>query len=900
MRSFTKKILSGMLIALFLFSNLSLARADWFGISDIAGNSFDSVLSNYGVNTQELKNTVGDVNNMRQKKMPPQVTLSFTPTSPVPGQKITALATPGYFMNDSDQLYYTWYIKHANGKNQDVSGLKTEDGNTDWNGDGKINIEDYKIEAMRTLVNGGFDWQNADYSKSSNDAGYKSILGGNDKQGMSDHCYVHDFTSGDEYEITCQHLFPDEKISGEKIGDGKFSREEEKFWHTDPNSNDTANNGNVDEATITGLNQTTFSWTFQSGDQVGVAVEGISVEPTAYADSSYKIMWAMPKNKCDVSLGDVPQDTTSAPSAVTTYEMPSGNKIITTTTIKKSYVKGDYTVTSGQAPKVLLITTTTTTIVTKKYEKTGDDIHGNPIFSPTPYYDNTNSPDISITSDKDAPTNSLPVKTTINDVNACLESNLVSPAEGNTDKKLAVSLSYSPDSPNNDLSISNANSDQLIIQADVDSAENSHLLNYAWQLSLGNGIAAQDWYPLTKDEITKQTGLMQTNAVGLNSIKLNLDFSADFLKNIPQFDQKNQTIFYLKAHLIASENTSNGLKRAGNDTIIIPINISSLRIQAFPTLVSNTLDISLNEQQERCSAGTSQFICPIAKNEIIGVKVDLDPNKYNLLWTLNDTALPYQGICTNKICDADKNFSIVNYFPVLKEQGTQYTLNLVATNRETSEKISLTKVFKVSDPSLGVVSADEKTCAPVLLGNYVDLDGKQWPDYSLDSFEALQGETIKLKPFFNTPFANDYFWSIDGVTIDDSNAAAFGANIDSGDGSLSFPANKSLGDSYDVSISSLYTQSALAKKALQKYWNVSLADFYEKPIGTSINIQVTDTLTDAAGNITGSVKNTKVLASLFSQVPSYINFLFRVILTIALILFTTSILFSLSPKQSEN
>lgn len=96
----------------------------------------------------------------------------------------------------------------------------------------------------------------------------------------------------------CFHLFPD--ADGRTSGDGSFGTDEEEFWGTDPNDPDTANIGNKDEANVVGLGQSTFTWNYDSGDQVGVAVEGTSMIPTKHADSSYMIMWAFPKKNCPV------------------------------------------------------------------------------------------------------------------------------------------------------------------------------------------------------------------------------------------------------------------------------------------------------------------------------------------------------------------------------------------------------------------------------------------------------------------------------------------------------------------------------------------------------------------------------------------------------------------------
>lgn len=117
--------------------------------------------------------------------------------------------------------------------------------------------------------------------------------------------------AGRDLIIDCQHVFPNydknmqweyegeqlcTNIDGMKVGDGKFTGEEEACWRLNPNNPDTDGDGVEDEADIAGLNQQHFSWNYRPGDRVGVMVEGTSMIPTNEntLNSYYKIMWASP------------------------------------------------------------------------------------------------------------------------------------------------------------------------------------------------------------------------------------------------------------------------------------------------------------------------------------------------------------------------------------------------------------------------------------------------------------------------------------------------------------------------------------------------------------------------------------------------------------------------------
>ncbi len=109
-------------------------------------------------------------------------------------------------------------------------------------------------------------------------------------------------TGGKAQETACKHLFPD--APGFVTGDGEFGAGEEEFWGTNPSDPDTADNGNKDEANVVGLGRANFTWNYQPGDQVGVALEGTSLTPTKYDDASYMIVWAFPEKDCPLSLAE--------------------------------------------------------------------------------------------------------------------------------------------------------------------------------------------------------------------------------------------------------------------------------------------------------------------------------------------------------------------------------------------------------------------------------------------------------------------------------------------------------------------------------------------------------------------------------------------------------------------
>lgn len=855
----------------------------------------------YHINLESVQNQSEYFNTGDNKKIAPQVMISFNPPNPKLGERITATAFPMYFNNPKESLYYTWYLQRSECKKAS-KGSGGYNAKCDLNEDDKVNVEDWKIEAMRLVAGNGFNPNNANYSNPQNDDdGYKAKFGGDDREKMASHCYIHDFATGINYELVdnvsgseiscenggtpicvgseetvssesftgsggnafssgnqcvnleenpycsgatplcsngtpvcslstektlssdkscadffnplsayaplcqqsdvstptfrCKHLFPN--APGEKTGDGPFGKDEEKFWQTNPEDPDTADNGNKDEANVTGLGQDNFSWNYQPGDKVGVAVEGIATTSTKYEDSSMMVMWALPKNKCKVEQ----------------------------TNIYTAKIKG---------------------------------------------YD-------------------VKIPITEKDLNDCLEDNLVDPREGGQSAKLDVSLSYSPENPIND-STGNNNGDELVVHSSVLNAKDRHYLKYSWEVYKSNEINPASWgNALLKSELPD---VGQTIGTGLDTLKFKLNFDSPAPK-------------FLKVKLTVSENVAEGVTNEGRTEIIIPLSSTSQKIKAYSASVSDDLLLGADKERERCAKGMDNAICPMTKNEIVALQVD-GKKLTDFLWTINgEPAKPFSyqredgKECLSGECDSQTGASTnIIYFPVLKEPGSQYTITLSASEKETGGKINLTKVFKVVDPEVKIVSSDEKTCKPVLLGHYLDLDGKTWPDLSEDNFQSLSGSIIKLRPESDAALAaTNFTWYIDGIEMTADNLTLFGANIED-DGTLTFSADKNVGDFYTVAASAFYTQDTNAKKALNKYWGVQLNEFYEKQISDGIEIKLAASIDDATLAKNSTPK--KVLASLFSGLPSYLNFLFRIVLTSFLLLFLSGIFFALPFNANEN
>ena len=320
--------------------NIYPVRASLFDLGNVSSGAISGSISetekDMGVNPNTINDYASTFNSSNQKDAGPTVTVVFDPSTPKLGEEATAMATPIMFSTSADKLYYTWYLRRKDcdtdgDYHKPVDSNNQSQVNCDMDHDGYITPNDWKIAAMKLVAQGGYDpnqknpdgTQNENHNPSTDTTGdndgYKATFGGDGNVAGNQFCYVHDFNTGINYELSSanpndpigssycgggaaahleNHLFPHFFGSGDVTGDGRFESKEEASWGTDPHNPSTAQNGNKDESNVVGVGVQSFKWVYAPGDEVGVAVEGATIYPTKHQDSSMMVMWAFPKNQC--------------------------------------------------------------------------------------------------------------------------------------------------------------------------------------------------------------------------------------------------------------------------------------------------------------------------------------------------------------------------------------------------------------------------------------------------------------------------------------------------------------------------------------------------------------------------------------------------------------------------
>ncbi|MEI7750082.1 MAG: hypothetical protein WCJ25_03695 [Candidatus Moraniibacteriota bacterium] len=893
-----KRIFSASVAILFLFGQaFSVGTASALSIPSPSSVMSD-IEQRYHINSGSVQNFGESFNVSDTKKYAPELSLSFSPTDPKDGQKITAKAFPLYFANPTNQLYFTWFLKRKGGSDD---------------------VEDWKVAAMRILANDGAD-VNRFLPGPDDDDGYKAPYGGGDKTYVDNSwCYIKDPSSGIFYELgplsssppsfgcgtagyqaacinstqnvatdgsstsayqvdgtpvcdggapfcpgtmlarcinpsvasgtfsltdtvqrrvypdtidpitlvatpnyvydpavennmscqgneapradKCMHLFPD--ATGYTTGDGKFATGEEKFWRTNPADPDTANNGNKDEANVVGLGRDTFTWNYQTGDQLGLVVEGSSLMSTKHDDSTMMIMWAFSGDGCRV------EHTGSYNTTIKGYD----------------------------------VNIPTTSMGRDEFDK-------------------------------------------------CLKDNLVDPLDtGQTNsKQLELDVSASPDNPTNDKSAEKSGDTLMAVAAITNSSRSNSEVTYEWKVEVSNDVNMSN--PTDITGALKTAGLLPVNkGNGLNSISIPLNMDEGVLG---AFASSNP--IYMRLTSTATENFNTKGDRTGHSDVIVKVSNTDKKILAYKGTPSDTgTSVSLGDEicgtyianpqtAQDAMTNLDRISCRVMKNEIIGLKVDNTAKELkDFSWQVDGKAL---------VCDTSVSPNCTDgttaFIAVTGEPGTVIDVKLDAVDATTGKAVTLTRMFNIVEPDIALESTDMSTVWPRYLGQYVGLDGSTNDDYSENFFEKSPESGIRMKAQFIPTFAGSLStrqWLVNGYIEPESGAM----EIDN-----TSTAGGSAGDVANVSLSAVLTQPVATRLALKNIWGIDATQSEEITISKSVQVTNISSATAADSGVK------KFYAALSGYVPPAISFALRAILSGGLLLFTVGFVFSLIPEASAD
>jgi len=893
-----------------LFQVFSLSAAPALaGIADyspeeVTKRAIDKIMELFGGDSGAVEDMVSSANVMQYKTVTPQVQISFNPPNPKPGERITATAIPTSFSNSESGAYFTWYLSRV-----------------DEDGDREEDSDDMKEIAAKIMANGGLfdnestqnqweeDWEKL-RNEDSDDDGYKALFGGESATASKDaddersgnakgakHCYAHDFETGINHEIKCEHQFPEGLCE-----DDDFSDSSEEDWETNPYNEDTDGDGTKDEADLCGLNQRSFTWNYKPGDKIGVIVEGTSSIPTKYADSSYMIFWALPRNSCNI--GDKTKRTEEKeascsieiediPDFIETFNDEDECLLIFLAREIESFLSFEIPSIKIQASLeniTLLETDAVADIVLKIIAGLTSDLGAT--YPSVTFADISNDLTHLLEDMENGYTNTFSFEIDEGEIDyvSCLVENLVSPTESNSFSKMDVSLSYKPESPLNGVG------QELTLDAFISNADDLNKTKVTWSFEACGDIDS-DCVPIPFSEI-KDIG--KTVGFGLTSVSLPLDI-----------DSITSSRKYLKVTARATITFSANASNSGTGVTYIPLSNSEDQIQIYSAKVEN--GNVTKEPYERCA--DKEDPCLVTKGETLWLESPDNSESYS--WIVDGVNFSPES-CNSGECKSVANDGVqvgsentnIAYFTVTKGTDQIHKVNLIAENSTTGLKIDILKNFKVFEPEVKIKpqECEGENPARIILGMYKgDKTISDWcinletdpdeskletsMDYSENTFFAEEGASINLEVNLNISDngkeLQDAFWTIDGIKVTSEDTAAqetTGATIDGN--KISFIANiGEMSDSHTVSFAGYYSE------------NSSSVSLSEKLIGDTIEIKVIP-----KENLVAAGTTNKILATIFTGLPTYLFFLFKITLLTALMLFISWIMSSLSSnlKSTKN
>ncbi|MCA9364933.1 MAG: hypothetical protein KC736_03510 [Candidatus Moranbacteria bacterium] len=601
----------------------------------------------------------------------------------------------------------------------------------------------------------------------------------------------------------CTHLFAQAGSKyGFGTGDNNFALSEEEFWRSNPLDKDSVDEGNKDEATVMGLNVKDFTWSYQPGDMIGVAVEGLALMSTKHDDASFMVMWALPKKECDV-------------------------------TGKNYYIKNI----KGYNVKIL-------------------------------------------TADMGA-SDSGDMR---EELNKCLEDNIIDPREWGHPNKISLDLTYTPTDPLND-STGDGLGDVVTVTAAPENASRSQgTLYYEWEVQRSNDFTANPERWLS-DAMGRLGNNLLTPIAGNGQSKFSFKLNIVDDSNDPIFDEDGITYFRVRA--TASETYDRQLTREGIGSVVIKVVSSDRKITAH--VVDATDGGQLTTGAVICDDTLrSKSLCFVARNEVIGLSLDYDLEEEdlrNFRWSVNGQEFLCDAQMSTQ-CDNERQGN-VNFLPVTGKPGETYTVSVSATDvsqelTDTNEGriVELSRTFMVVDPSMSIFSNDDSQVWPKYLGDYKDLDGNLYSDDSKDVFQTFLRNDASFRIEFLPSFIGssmDYAWFVDGARVAE--------NVDTIDLSV----DKGVGDVYHVSLRGTYLQNDRVRKALRAHWGVSQFDSTEINISSDVLVEVVGEAETAFLDNPGTY-----MANLLSYTPRYFLFLLRMVLAGGTLLFVAFVMMSFS------
>lgn len=499
------------------------------------------------------------------------------------------------------------------------------------------------------------------------------------------------------------------------------------------------------------------------------------------------------------------------------------------------------------------------------------------------------------------------------DIMECLQFNLVDPNNGDHAGTLKTELSYSPENPNvgsNKLNGGGIAGDTLIVTANTPNLNlDNNEVYYKWsifgteksreELSLLQGEEG-GWRKLVFDPedddydsddvilFKNMTGITAMEGLGMDEFKINLN--NEKIRIGTQEKGIFDGIKYLRVFVEMEEYYGDdslgmtGTTSSGRSDVIIPIN---------NTGDGNDLKISVGDNSDVCA--TASGACEVLNNQIIKAEIPAGQGR-NFLWTLNGKKIEYLEGAEVKQGNTVK-------FLVQGKPGETFLLNVLANDTNTpntgtgnsGEKLNFSRNLVVVNPMValgpnneinrgsegvtGCKNLNDEITSP--LGYYENPEGDPIADCKESVFDASGSFEVPISyyPAFIEGEVNRNIY-VNGVSQGDNR------NVDLS----AYPAGSIVSVSVEAELNR-FDDGELNELANE--WGVSYAESTAKEkFSDTIFVRVKESEPQTVGK-----KTSKIIAGLAYNLPRQMIFVFKMLLTVGVIIFTSGVLMSLTKRK---
>lgn len=476
------------------------------------------------------------------------------------------------------------------------------------------------------------------------------------------------------------------------------------------------------------------------------------------------------------------------------------------------------------------------------------------------------------------------------DLNECLDFNLVDPTNGDHAGKLETELSYSPENPNvggREVNGTGNFGDSLIVTANTSNLtlDNSEVY-YKWSvygttnpredISLADGDLG-GWEILSDESSFRSSNRVGAlEGLGMDEFKMQLNDIDEEITHLR---------FYVELEEFYGDDSSGstGTTSSGRADVIVKIN---------NTGDSNPITILVGENDACASA---QGACELLNNQIITASINDGPNR-KFLWTLNGKRIE------------DLNGATVQgntiKFLVQGKVGETFLLNVSANDTSspqsggnTGEKINLSRNLVIVEPRVAIGQnnelnrGDEGVECLSQVGSYSTAPAGVTATEQDETVADCRETVFTATGSFNVPVT--YYPSfINSDNVLEQTFYVNGIPQESGTIDLTpYPAGSWVTVSYEAKYNPVIDSNNANELASK--WGVSQTQSLE-------NSKMSDTIMIKVGETnpqTGIKKTSKIIAGLAYNLPQQMIFIFRMMLTALVIIFTSGVLMSLTKKR---